>query len=602
MATFDPYHKWLGIPPAEQPANHYRLLGLTLFESDPDVIDVATDQRVAYLRQCATGQHIAESQKLLNEIAAARLCLLKAQKKREYDQRLRQSLAAAQVPAQSTASAPVMMPGESPSDERPDAVKAAVVQSPKRGERVARKNSSSAPVAFTGKRIAVASGLLVVVVLGFVLTRGGSDPDKPTSDGQQGASATNDVRRDDENKPKPAANISSTSPKNSAGSTSKSSVAETATAPLADPDAKSKASSQEVSRADADRLQGRWECVFEEASGTENTAIELAALKKVMTVTGNRLTIQRSVNGVAGEYRGTFVLGWNGDRKLFDFTGTAPNGQQVEFLGVYEFDGDVFRLCYRRRPENDPSRERAFEFGTWAGSARVFNKFRPASTPLVSAPPVSTPPANTPPNGFTALFNGKDLTGWKGLVKNIRDRQKMMPRQIADEQKQADARMKAHWNAVNGVLVFDGGGENLVSSKEYGNFELYVDWKIGPLGDSGVYLRGTPQIQICDPDNPKKASKGAAKGSGGLYNNLKTSQFPDVRADNPIGQWNTLFIRMVGDKVTVVLNGKTVVNNVAMENYWERDKPSYPIGPIELQSYGSTLYFKNIYVRELPKK
>lgn len=206
MATFDPYHKWLGIPSADQPANHYRLLGLNLFESDPDVIDVATEQRVVYLRQCATGQHIAESQKLLNEVATARLCLLNAQKKREYDQRLRQSLAAAQVPAESTAPAPapVMMPWESPSDERPDAVKAAVVQSPKHGERVARKNSSSAPVAFTGKRIAVASGLLVVVVLGFVFTRGGSDPTKPASDDQQAASTTNDVRRNDGNNPKPA--------------------------------------------------------------------------------------------------------------------------------------------------------------------------------------------------------------------------------------------------------------------------------------------------------------------------------------------------------------------------------------------------------------
>ena len=92
MAVFDPYHKWLGIPPADQPANHYRLLGLNLFESDPDVIDVATEQRVVYLRQCATGQHIAESQKLLNEVAAARLCLLNVEIKRLYDQRLRMTI------------------------------------------------------------------------------------------------------------------------------------------------------------------------------------------------------------------------------------------------------------------------------------------------------------------------------------------------------------------------------------------------------------------------------------------------------------------------------------------------------------------------------
>lgn len=119
MAAFDPYHKWFGIPPAEQPVNHYRLLGVTLFESDPDVIDAATDQRVAYLRQCATGQHIAESQKLLNEVAAARLCLINVEKRREYDDRLRRSLAqtwSATNPA-APSSTPHQMPWESQADD-----------------------------------------------------------------------------------------------------------------------------------------------------------------------------------------------------------------------------------------------------------------------------------------------------------------------------------------------------------------------------------------------------------------------------------------------------------------------------------------------------
>lgn len=87
--TFDPYHKWLGIPPAEQPPNHYRLLGLAVLESDPDVIDAATEQRVAYLHHCATGAHLEESQKLLNEVAAARVCLLDERKKLAYDMTLR---------------------------------------------------------------------------------------------------------------------------------------------------------------------------------------------------------------------------------------------------------------------------------------------------------------------------------------------------------------------------------------------------------------------------------------------------------------------------------------------------------------------------------
>ena len=70
-------------------------------------------------------------------------------------------------------------------------------------------------------------------------------------------------------------------------------------------------------------------------------------------------------------------------------------------------------------------------------------------------------------------------------------------------------------------------------------------------------------------------------------------------ADNPVGQWNTFYIKMVGEHVTIKLNDKLVVDNVVLENFWERDKPIYPSGQIELQNHGNTLYFRNIYVREL---
>ncbi len=211
-------------------------------------------------------------------------------------------------------------------------------------------------------------------------------------------------------------------------------------------------------------------------------------------------------------------------------------------------------------------------------------------------------PDNTPPEGFSALFNGKDLTGWKGLVKDIKQRMTMTPEQIAEEQKKADELMNAHWRVEKGVLMYDGKGQSLSTAKDYGDFELYCDWKIEPKGDSGIYLRGTPQVQIWDPSDEAQLKNGADKGSGSLWNNKKNPRFPDVKADNPIGQWNTFFIRMVGDKVTITLNGKTVVNNVTLENYWEPDKPCYETGPIELQHHGNTLYFKNIYVRKLPKK
>jgi len=198
---------------------------------------------------------------------------------------------------------------------------------------------------------------------------------------------------------------------------------------------------------------------------------------------------------------------------------------------------------------------------------------------------------NTPPEGFVALFNGKDLTGWRGLVADPPARAKMTPEQLAEAQAKADEEMREHWRAENGVIVFDGKGNSLCTAKDYGDFELYVDWKIEKSGDSGIYLRGTPQVQIWEDP----------LGSGGLYNNQKNPSQPLTVADKPVGEWNTFHIKMVGDKVTVHLNGTLVVNDTVLENYWERDKPIYPTGQIELQNHGNTLYFKNIYLKELPR-
>ena len=206
---------------------------------------------------------------------------------------------------------------------------------------------------------------------------------------------------------------------------------------------------------------------------------------------------------------------------------------------------------------------------------------------------------NQPPTGFTALFNGRDLTGWKGLLKGPLDnpakRTKLLPDELAAAQKEADDDMRAHWSVADGALVFDGKGRSLSTAKDYGDFELLVDWKILPLGDSGIYLRGSPQVQIWDP--AVDSAKGT--GSGGLFNNQKNPSKPSTNADKPVGEWNTFRIKMVGDRVSVWLNDVLVTDNVVLENYWERDKPIYPTGQIELQNHGNTLYFKNIYLKEL---
>ncbi len=202
---------------------------------------------------------------------------------------------------------------------------------------------------------------------------------------------------------------------------------------------------------------------------------------------------------------------------------------------------------------------------------------------------------NTPPDGFVALFNGKDLTNWKGLVANPPKRAKMTPEELAEAQEKADESMREHWQIIDGALVFDGKGKSLCTAKGYGDFEMYVDWKIKAKGDSGIYLRGTPQVQIWDTAQ-------RPEGSGGLFNNKKNPSKPLVCADNPIGEWNTFRIKMVGENVTVWLNDKLVVDNVVLENYWERDKPIYPTEQIELQNHGNTLYFKNIYIREISRE
>jgi len=203
------------------------------------------------------------------------------------------------------------------------------------------------------------------------------------------------------------------------------------------------------------------------------------------------------------------------------------------------------------------------------------------------------------PKRFVPLFNGKDLTGWKGLVGNPKTRAAMSPEELATVQQEANESMRAHWKVVDGVLEFDGKGQSLCTEKDYADFEMVVDWKILEAGDSGIYLRGSPQLQIWDTRSEKLFRHGAAKGSGALWNNMDNSRFPLTNADKPVGEWNTFAIRMVGEIVTVKLNGQLVVDQVVMENLWEGGLPIYPRGQIELQNHGNTLWFRNIAIREI---
>jgi hypothetical protein len=203
---------------------------------------------------------------------------------------------------------------------------------------------------------------------------------------------------------------------------------------------------------------------------------------------------------------------------------------------------------------------------------------------------------------FTTLFNGKDLSGWHGL-------KTMDPRQFeamsADEKSKALAEgaldMKKHWRVEDGVLINDGQGAYLSTDNDYGDVELHVDWKIGPQGDSGVYLRATPQVQIWDFSEPRYARMGADKGSGGLWNNSPGAPGKDplLRADNPVGQWNTFHIIQVGARTTIYLNDKLIVDHAILENYWKGGLPIPARGPLQLQTHDHEIHWRNIRVREI---
>ncbi|MDR1557542.1 MAG: DUF1080 domain-containing protein [Tannerellaceae bacterium] len=204
--------------------------------------------------------------------------------------------------------------------------------------------------------------------------------------------------------------------------------------------------------------------------------------------------------------------------------------------------------------------------------------------------------------GFVSVFNGKDLSGWKGLVQNPLARSKMKPEQLAKEQVLADEQMRKDWKVIDGLLTFDGTGyNNLCTVKQYADIEMYIDWMLDPAGpeaDAGIYLRGTPQVQIWDT---ARVRVGAQVGSGGLYNNRVHPSKPLKVADNKLGEWNTMYIKMTGDRVWVYLNGELVTNNVILENYWDRKQAVFPIEQLELQAHGSKVYYRDIYVKELKR-
>ncbi len=199
---------------------------------------------------------------------------------------------------------------------------------------------------------------------------------------------------------------------------------------------------------------------------------------------------------------------------------------------------------------------------------------------------------------------------------------------VGEKGQRTDDHLNAHWRVENQELVNDGHGLYLTTDKDYGDFELHLEYRALPKGDSGVYLRGIPQVQIWDATQGDPRGLGQDKGSGGLWNNRKGSpgKDPSKRMDKPFGEWNSLKMTMIGERVTVVFNGVTVVEHAVLENFFANQKsgyvaygksdslnkaespkapngtmqdPVYAKGPIQLQTHGSEIRWRNVFIREI---
>ena len=206
------------------------------------------------------------------------------------------------------------------------------------------------------------------------------------------------------------------------------------------------------------------------------------------------------------------------------------------------------------------------------------------------------------PETFTPLFDGQTLAGWRA-------RPHLDPSEWAamDEEQQVNKESEwmteamTHWTVQGDELVNDGEGPYLLTEAEFGDYELIIDYQTVALADSGIYLKGVPQVQIWDYTEQEKFDIGSNLGSGGLWNNSPgaAGKDPSVLADKPFGETNRFFIRQIGSRTTVYLNGKQVVDNARMENYWDRESPLPPTGPIILQTHGGEIRWSNLAIREL---
>lgn len=191
--------------------------------------------------------------------------------------------------------------------------------------------------------------------------------------------------------------------------------------------------------------------------------------------------------------------------------------------------------------------------------------------------------AKLPAEGFVPMSLAPD--NWRAVVGNPETRKAMKPKKLPALRQKADATAAAAWKSTNGVLTGETDGGTIGSVRTYGNFELIVDWKTD--GEAGLGIRSIPQIAL------------GGRLSGTLAGNLlRDGEVPE--AANRPGEWNTLEIRVVDDRVTTVLNGIAICRNTILENSCNREIPAYAEGEILLIAGDKPVSFREMYIRELP--
>lgn len=178
-----------------------------------------------------------------------------------------------------------------------------------------------------------------------------------------------------------------------------------------------------------------------------------------------------------------------------------------------------------------------------------------------------------PPEGFRGIFNGKDLTAWYGL--NPHSSETLEGEKHSENLKAQRADFANHWTVENGELVNRGTGPYATSEEDFGDYQLLLQYKTVAGADSGIYLRGMPQVQIWDNNQVFDLAKPDRRphlGSGGLFHNTPKTlgRDPIMKVDQPLDQWNTFDIKQIGGRTWVTLNTSLVVDGAPFENYLEK--------------------------------